>query len=88
MPDNTSEEEQQQQTKEIFICADIWLEVFALVSPLELGQKMALTSERTGTSATGWLTQRQAQVSRRSKKENEENVCYDPPDFEVKKSTQ
>uniref|UniRef100_A0A183BND2 TIR domain-containing protein n=1 Tax=Globodera pallida TaxID=36090 RepID=A0A183BND2_GLOPA len=46
MSDNTSESEQQQQMKDIFICADVWYEVFALVSPLDLGQKMALISDR------------------------------------------
>uniref|UniRef100_A0A183C0E6 F-box domain-containing protein n=1 Tax=Globodera pallida TaxID=36090 RepID=A0A183C0E6_GLOPA len=46
MSDNTSKSEQQQQMKEIFICADVWLEVFALVSPLELGHIMALISDR------------------------------------------
>uniref|UniRef100_A0A914I921 Uncharacterized protein n=1 Tax=Globodera rostochiensis TaxID=31243 RepID=A0A914I921_GLORO len=46
MSDNASESEQQQQMKEIWICADVWYEVFALVSPLELGQKMALISDR------------------------------------------
>uniref|UniRef100_A0A183BTS5 F-box domain-containing protein n=1 Tax=Globodera pallida TaxID=36090 RepID=A0A183BTS5_GLOPA len=46
MSDNTSEEEQQQQMQEIFICADIWLQVFALLSPRELGLKMALISDR------------------------------------------
>uniref|UniRef100_A0A183BVG4 F-box domain-containing protein n=1 Tax=Globodera pallida TaxID=36090 RepID=A0A183BVG4_GLOPA len=46
MSDNTSDEEQQQQMEEIFICADIWLEVFALLSPLELGHTMALISDR------------------------------------------
>uniref|UniRef100_A0A183BND6 MULE domain-containing protein n=1 Tax=Globodera pallida TaxID=36090 RepID=A0A183BND6_GLOPA len=46
MSDNASESEQQQQMKEIWICADVWYGVFALVSPLDLGQKMALISER------------------------------------------
>uniref|UniRef100_A0A914HHF3 F-box domain-containing protein n=1 Tax=Globodera rostochiensis TaxID=31243 RepID=A0A914HHF3_GLORO len=46
MSDNTSDEEQQQQMKEISICADIWLEIFALFSPRELGQLMALISDR------------------------------------------
>uniref|UniRef100_A0A914HI61 Uncharacterized protein n=1 Tax=Globodera rostochiensis TaxID=31243 RepID=A0A914HI61_GLORO len=46
MSDNASKEEQQQQMQEIFICADVWLEVFAFVSPLELGHLLALISER------------------------------------------
>uniref|UniRef100_A0A914HGA9 F-box domain-containing protein n=1 Tax=Globodera rostochiensis TaxID=31243 RepID=A0A914HGA9_GLORO len=47
MSDNTSDEEQQQQMREISICGDVWLEVFAFVSPLELGQLiMALISDR------------------------------------------
>ncbi|KAI3421850.1 hypothetical protein GPALN_012394 [Globodera pallida] len=46
MSDNASEEEQQQQMKDIFICADVWLAVFAFVSPLELGHLMALISDR------------------------------------------
>ncbi|KAI3411118.1 hypothetical protein GPALN_003201 [Globodera pallida] len=46
MSDNASEEEQQQQMQEIFICADVWLGVFAFISPFELGQIMALISDR------------------------------------------
>ncbi|KAI3411078.1 hypothetical protein GPALN_003163 [Globodera pallida] len=46
MSDNLSDEEQQQQMKEISICADVWLEVFALVSPRELGHLIALISDR------------------------------------------
>uniref|UniRef100_A0A914GTC2 MULE transposase domain-containing protein n=1 Tax=Globodera rostochiensis TaxID=31243 RepID=A0A914GTC2_GLORO len=40
------DDEQQQQMQEISICADVWLEVFALISPHELGQLMALISDR------------------------------------------
>uniref|UniRef100_A0A183C4C6 F-box domain-containing protein n=1 Tax=Globodera pallida TaxID=36090 RepID=A0A183C4C6_GLOPA len=46
MSDNASGEEQQQQMQEIYICADVWLEVFAFVSPLELGHLVALISDR------------------------------------------
>uniref|UniRef100_A0A914HJB5 Phosphatidylglycerophosphatase and protein-tyrosine phosphatase 1 n=1 Tax=Globodera rostochiensis TaxID=31243 RepID=A0A914HJB5_GLORO len=46
MSDNVSEEEQQQQMQEIFICADVWLGVFAFLSPLELGHLIALISDR------------------------------------------
>ncbi|KAI3421273.1 hypothetical protein GPALN_014896 [Globodera pallida] len=46
MSDNLSDEEQQQKMKEISICADVWLEVFAYVSPRELGHLMALISDR------------------------------------------
>uniref|UniRef100_A0A183C4C3 F-box domain-containing protein n=1 Tax=Globodera pallida TaxID=36090 RepID=A0A183C4C3_GLOPA len=46
MSDNASGEEQQQQIQEIYICADVWLEVFAFVSPLELGHLVALISDR------------------------------------------
>uniref|UniRef100_A0A183BNC6 F-box domain-containing protein n=1 Tax=Globodera pallida TaxID=36090 RepID=A0A183BNC6_GLOPA len=41
-----NDEEQQQQMKEVSICADVWLEVFAYVSPRELGHLMALISDR------------------------------------------
>ncbi|KAI3410001.1 hypothetical protein GPALN_006367 [Globodera pallida] len=46
MSDNISDEEQQQQMEEISICADVWLEVFACIGPLELGHLMALISDR------------------------------------------
>uniref|UniRef100_A0A183BJP5 F-box domain-containing protein n=1 Tax=Globodera pallida TaxID=36090 RepID=A0A183BJP5_GLOPA len=46
MSDNVSDEGQQQQMEEISICADVWLEVFAFVSPLELGHLIALISDR------------------------------------------
>uniref|UniRef100_A0A914IBC9 F-box domain-containing protein n=1 Tax=Globodera rostochiensis TaxID=31243 RepID=A0A914IBC9_GLORO len=46
MSDNTREGEQQQQMQEISICDDVWLEIFALISPLELGHLMALISDR------------------------------------------
>ncbi|KAI3421272.1 hypothetical protein GPALN_014895 [Globodera pallida] len=46
MSENVSDEEQQQQMKEISICADVWLEVFAFVSRVELGHLMALISDR------------------------------------------
>ncbi|KAI3411122.1 hypothetical protein GPALN_003205 [Globodera pallida] len=46
MSDNTNKSEQQQQMKEIFICDDIWLGVFAFLCIFELGQKMALISDR------------------------------------------
>ncbi|KAI3417817.1 hypothetical protein GPALN_012092 [Globodera pallida] len=46
MSDNESKEEQQQQMKGIFICADVWHGVFAFLDPLELGLKMALISDR------------------------------------------
>uniref|UniRef100_A0A914HIF6 F-box domain-containing protein n=1 Tax=Globodera rostochiensis TaxID=31243 RepID=A0A914HIF6_GLORO len=46
MSDNVSDEEQQQQMEEVSICADVWLEVFAFVSPLQLGHLMALISDR------------------------------------------
>uniref|UniRef100_A0A183BVE6 F-box domain-containing protein n=1 Tax=Globodera pallida TaxID=36090 RepID=A0A183BVE6_GLOPA len=70
MSDNTSDEEQQQQMQEISICADIWLDVFALLSPLELGLKMALISDRfdrlvdehfkTRKWSLGWIGLRRA----------------------------
>uniref|UniRef100_A0A914GNT0 F-box domain-containing protein n=1 Tax=Globodera rostochiensis TaxID=31243 RepID=A0A914GNT0_GLORO len=46
MSDNVSDEEQQQQMQEISICADVWLEIFAFVSPVKLGHLMALISDR------------------------------------------
>uniref|UniRef100_A0A183BKA8 F-box domain-containing protein n=1 Tax=Globodera pallida TaxID=36090 RepID=A0A183BKA8_GLOPA len=46
MSDNTSESEQQQKMKEIWICDDVLLGVFAFVSPLKLGLIMALISDR------------------------------------------
>ncbi|KAI3411152.1 hypothetical protein GPALN_003234 [Globodera pallida] len=46
MSDNASESEQKQQMQAILICDDVWLGVFAFVSPFELGLKMALISDR------------------------------------------
>uniref|UniRef100_A0A183CLF4 F-box domain-containing protein n=1 Tax=Globodera pallida TaxID=36090 RepID=A0A183CLF4_GLOPA len=46
MSDNESDEEQQQQMKEIFICADVWLGIFDFLSPFDVGLKMALISDR------------------------------------------
>uniref|UniRef100_A0A914GRQ4 DUF1618 domain-containing protein n=1 Tax=Globodera rostochiensis TaxID=31243 RepID=A0A914GRQ4_GLORO len=46
MSDNKSNKEQQQQMEEIFICADVWLEVFAFLCPFDVGLKMALISDR------------------------------------------
>uniref|UniRef100_A0A914GT50 F-box domain-containing protein n=1 Tax=Globodera rostochiensis TaxID=31243 RepID=A0A914GT50_GLORO len=46
MSDNESEAKQKQQMKEIFICDDIWYEVFAFLDPFDVGLKMALISDR------------------------------------------
>uniref|UniRef100_A0A183C5T7 F-box domain-containing protein n=1 Tax=Globodera pallida TaxID=36090 RepID=A0A183C5T7_GLOPA len=46
MSSNVIDKEQQQQIKEIFICAEVWLGVFAFLCPFELGLKMALISDR------------------------------------------
>uniref|UniRef100_A0A183BXD6 F-box domain-containing protein n=1 Tax=Globodera pallida TaxID=36090 RepID=A0A183BXD6_GLOPA len=46
MSDNTIKSEQQQQMKEIYICDDIWYGVFDFICPFDLGQKMALISDR------------------------------------------
>uniref|UniRef100_A0A183BXE1 Uncharacterized protein n=1 Tax=Globodera pallida TaxID=36090 RepID=A0A183BXE1_GLOPA len=46
MSDNASDSEQQQQMKELSICADIWYGVFAFIDPFELGHLMALISDR------------------------------------------
>uniref|UniRef100_A0A914GT33 Uncharacterized protein n=1 Tax=Globodera rostochiensis TaxID=31243 RepID=A0A914GT33_GLORO len=46
MSENESDKEQQQQMEKIFICADVWLGVFAFLCPFDVGLKMALISDR------------------------------------------
>ncbi|KAI3411073.1 hypothetical protein GPALN_003158 [Globodera pallida] len=46
MSDNVSDEKQQQQMEEIFICDDVLLGVFAFIDLIELGLKLALISDR------------------------------------------
>uniref|UniRef100_A0A914GS42 F-box domain-containing protein n=1 Tax=Globodera rostochiensis TaxID=31243 RepID=A0A914GS42_GLORO len=49
MSDYKSDEEQQQQMKKIFICADVLLKIFGFLCPFDVGLKIALTNYRFNT---------------------------------------